>query len=187
MATTQADPLSTELEHYWSTQPSAKAAPYVGKFFNCTRVGDKIMGKVKGNHGNYTVSIQLDNGWIDSTCSCYIGKRGNCHHCEALAATFRQNPDVFTVIEQKSVETVNEAKTLTELQAYLSQITLDDLTKQLRAKGVTQKALAESIGMNPQHITAMKSSERRNRYFMELGAMKLACMWVLENIDEQTC
>lgn len=38
--------------------------------------------------------------------------------------------------------------------------------------------------MKPQHFTVVKSSERRNRHFMELGAMKLACMWVLDNIDE---
>lgn len=178
------DPLAIELNQFWSGRPSAKASPYVGKFFDCTRVGDKITGKVQGNHGTYTVSIQLDDGWINSVCSCYIGKNGGCHHCEALAATFKHKPDQFTVVEQQTAESVGEVQSLSDLKTLLAQITLDDLTKQLRTKGVTQKALAESIGMNPQHITAVKSSERRNRYFTELGAMKLACMWVLEHIDE---
>jgi len=46
---------------------------------------------------------------------------------------------------------------------------------------ITQKALAEGMGMNPRHLTAIKSSELRNRYFNELGATKLACLWVLEH------
>jgi hypothetical protein len=36
--------------------------------------------------------------------------------------------------------------------------------------------------MNPRHLTAIKSSEARHRYFNELGATKLACLWVLENL-----
>ncbi len=40
---------------------------------------------------------------------------------------------------------------------------------------------AESIKMNTRHLSAIKSSELRNRYFNELGATKLACLWVLEH------
>ena len=35
--------------------------------------------------------------------------------------------------------------------------------------------------MNTRHLSAIKSSELRNRYFNELGATKLACLWVLEH------
>ena len=51
----------------------------------------------------------------------------------------------------------------------------------MKAQGITQTAFAESIGMNPRHLSAIKSSELRNRYFNELGATKLACLWVIEN------
>ncbi|MBV7335102.1 hypothetical protein KFU94_44070 [Chloroflexi bacterium TSY] len=184
MTNSKLDRLSDAIDQYWSNPLSEKAEPYVGRFFSCTRAGNKITGKVKGNHGTYVVSIQLEEGWIESVCSCYIGKRGNCHHSEALAVTFKCEPDQFTLVAPQTVESVGQVKSLTDLKTHLAQITLDDLTKQLRAKGITQKALADSMGMNPQHITAVKSSERRNRYFTELGAIKLACMWVLEHIDE---
>ena len=59
-------------------------------------------------------------------------------------------------------------------------MTLDALLQQLKERGITQKALAESLGMNPRHLTAIKSSETRNRYFNELGAVKVACLWVIE-------
>ncbi len=72
---------------------------------------------------------------------------------------------------------------LDALKAHLDSVTLDDLTKQIRAKGITQKAFCERIGMNPRHLTAVKSSELRNRRFHELGATKLAVLWVLEHVS----
>ena len=63
-------------------------------------------------------------------------------------------------------------------------MTLEDLLGQLKATGVTQKAFAEQIGMNPRHLTAIKSSELRHHYFNELGATKLACLWVLEHMGK---
>ena len=63
-------------------------------------------------------------------------------------------------------------------------MTLEDLLGQLKATGVTQKAFAEQIGMNPRHLTAIKSSELRHHYFNELGATKLACLWVLEQVGK---
>jgi hypothetical protein len=39
--------------------------------------------------------------------------------------------------------------------------------------------------MNPRHLTAVKSKELRNRYFNELGAIKLASLWVLEHMGKE--
>jgi transcriptional regulator with XRE-family HTH domain len=74
----------------------------------------------------------------------------------------------------------NDLSSLDGLPAYLKSTTLDTLLAELKAKGITQKAFAESIGMNPQHLGAVKSSEQRNHFFNELGAIKLACLWMLE-------
>lgn len=85
----------------------------------------------------------------------------------------------FKTIEAKKSSDIHDIE---DVEAYLKGVTLDALLKQLTGKGITQKAFAESIGMNPRHLSAIKSSELRNRYFNELGAMKLACLWVLEHI-----
>jgi hypothetical protein len=45
-------------------------------------------------------------------------------------------------------------------------------------------ALAEQIGMNTRHLAAIRSSELRHHYFNELGATKLACLWVLEHLGK---
>ena len=181
MAEADLDILQTALQRYWSRLPSKKAKGYVNTFFAAQRRGTTITAKVVGNHGTYTVSIQVEPQGLRSACSCYIGKHGHCHHCEALAITFLADPSVFKVIQTKQAKEVHH---LTDVRAYLDGVTLDALLTQLKTKGITQKAFAEQIGMNTRHLTAIKSSELRHHYFNELGATKLACLWVLEHLGK---
>jgi hypothetical protein len=171
--------LQRTIKRQWARVPSQKAKPYVNAFFDAVRTDTKITAKVVGNHGTYTVSIQLDPQGLTSACSCYIGKHGHCHHCEALAITFLREPGVFKVVTPKSVKAIQG---LPDVAGSLQNHTLDALLKELKTHGITQTAFAESIGMSTRHLSAIKASELRNRYFNELGATKLACLWVLEHL-----
>jgi hypothetical protein len=180
MPISDATKLKLAIQRSWSApQPSQKASRYVGAFFDRVRIGKRIVAKVVGNHGTYTVSIEAQGQAVLSACSCYIGKGGGCHHCAALGVTFLQDPDSFRVVKLKKREDV---QTVGDLHPYLQGVTLETLLKQLSEKGVTQKAFAEGIGMNPRQLSAIKSSEARHHYFNELGATKLACLWVLEHL-----
>lgn len=181
MSDAELDQLHTAIKRRWSSVPSKKATPYVNAFSAAVRSGTKITAKVVGNHGTYTVSIQLDTQGLTSACSCYIGKHGHCHHCEALAITFVHDPSLFKVVKTKQRKDVRD---LTDVQAYLQSVTLEALLTQLKERGITQKAFAEQIGMNTRHLTAIKSSELRHHYFNELGATKLACVWMLEHLGK---
>src|SRR5215211_7581633 len=141
----------------WSSSIGDKAKVYVGQFTNRFRIGTKIVANVVGNHGTYTVSIQVTPELtVTSACSCYIGKGGYCHHCAALAKTFLKAPESFV---EKLAKPLDEAKGLNEVAEFLESITLESLIAQLKEKGVTQKAFAASIGMSTQHLSAVKSSE----------------------------
>jgi len=179
MTLTDAKSLRSAIRKRWPNQPSVKAKRYIGQFFDMRRIGQKITAQVDGNHGTYTVSIQSAQQYLSAACSCYIGKNGFCHHCEALGLTFLKDETAFKETQRVDLA---EVKTLEDTKAYLEGVTLDSLLKRLSGQGVTQKAFAESIGMNPRHLSALKSSELRNRYFNELGATKLACLWALEHI-----
>jgi hypothetical protein len=72
-------------------------------------------------------------------------------------------------------------RSLADVDAYLRGTMLDELLRELKAAGVAQKDFADIIGMNPRHFSSIKSSELRNRYYNELGATKLACLWVIEH------
>ena len=182
MANSELESLTKAIHERWTQTPGSKAARYVGQFFDAHYTADKVWGKVEGNHGTYTVSILIEDGQITSACSCYIGKHGGCHHVNALAITFLKDPGVFEKVETKQREDV---RGLDDLKAYLDGITLEDLLKQLKSRGITAKSAAESMGMSPQKLGAIKSSELRNRHFSELGATKLACLWILEHFGSK--
>jgi uncharacterized Zn finger protein len=174
--------LTKAIQSHWPFEPGDKTRAYIGKFSDRVRTGVRIVAKVVGNHGTYTVSIQVSPQLaVTSACSCYIGKGGNCHHCAALAKTFLQAPDSFIEKVPKKLEAV---KGLEDVFAYLENVSLESLLLRLKEKGITQKAFAASIGMSTQHLTAVKSSELNNRFYHELGATKLACLWVLEHHGE---
>ena len=71
-----------------------------------------------------------------------------------------------------------------DVAEYLENITLESLILRLKEKGISQKVFAASIGMSTQHLSAVKSSELNNRFYHELGATKLACLWMLEHYSE---
>ena len=181
MADADLDLLQTAIKRHWSWVPSKKAKGYVNAFFAAQRRGTTITAKVVGNHGTYTVSIQVELQGVRSACSCYIGKHGHCHHYEALALTFLADPSAFKVVKPKQIK---EVRQLTDVRVSLESVTLDTLLNQLKAQGITQKAFAEQIGMNTRHLSAIKASELRNHFFNELGATKLACLWVLEYLGK---
>lgn len=179
MSNTDVETLTKAIQRNWPFEPGDKTRAYIGKFSDRVRMGTRIVARVVGNHGTYTVSIQVSPQFaVTSACSCYIGKGGNCHHCAALAKTFLYAPDSFIEKAPKKLETV---KGLEDVFAYLENVTLESLLIRLKEKGITQKAFAASIGMSTQHLSAVKSSELNNRVYHELGATKLACLWVLEH------
>jgi len=175
--TTDLERLQTALKENYKDASSEKVAKYINQFRERTYWGTTIAAKVEGNHGTYTVSIQLKDDRLMAACSCYIGKGGHCHHCAALAITFMRRPTTFIELPLKSW---GEVEGLADLPDYLRATSLESLLAELKKHGITQKAFAEAIGASTQHVSAVKRSELRNHYFHELGAMKLACLWVLE-------
>src|SRR5882724_10232064 len=122
MADPDLDLLQTALKRRWSRVPSQKAKPYVHAFSAAERCGTKITAKVVGNHGTYTVSIQAEQQGVTSACRYYIGKHGDCHHGEALASTFVDDPSAFKAVKRRQAKEVHQ---LTDVRAYLESVTLD--------------------------------------------------------------
>src|SRR6266545_5598317 len=97
---------------------------------------------------------------------------------KSQARTFLENPSAFKAVKSKQAKDVHD---LTDVRAYVARVPLDTWFSQLKAQGITQKAFAEQIGRPTRHLAAMKSSELRHHYCNELGATKLACVWMLEH------
>ncbi|MDQ3847143.1 MAG: hypothetical protein M3342_24480, partial [Bacteroidota bacterium] len=59
MNQTDIQTLKSAIQARWSYALTVKARPYLGQFFKRTRTGKKIVAKVNGNYGVYTVSIEV--------------------------------------------------------------------------------------------------------------------------------
>jgi hypothetical protein len=59
MNETDIEVLVSTIQSFWNLLPSDKAHRYIGRFFERSRIGKKIVAKVHGNYGIYTVSIDI--------------------------------------------------------------------------------------------------------------------------------
>lgn len=154
-----------------------KTGSYIGKFFDCEIKKNRIIGCVDGNHGEYTVSLKINGDFVDDQCSCYIGKNG-CHHTIALAHTFLRQPEDFEVIKEVKRPRI---KHINKIREYLDYVTLQDLSTELDKLGFTEADIARATGTSSAHISAVRRSEARGRYFKELGIIKMAFLWMIDN------
>jgi hypothetical protein len=69
MSQTDQERLQNAIRRHWPYPPGDKAQSYVGKFFGATRFGCKIVARVEGNYGTYTVSVQATETGVTSACS----------------------------------------------------------------------------------------------------------------------
>ncbi len=95
-----------------------------------------------------------------------------------MAHTFLKNPEDFEIIKEVKRTRLN---TLDKIRDYLDYVTLEDLTDEMASLGLTQTDMAKATGTSSAHISAVKRSEARNRHFKELGVIKMACLWMIDN------
>jgi len=166
----------------WRVAPAdVKAGRYVGQFFNRHRIGLKIIADVEGNYGTYTVSIDASTEPPTKACSCYIGAGGSCHHVRALAQTFLDDPASFVPQETRIRE---QTRTLDDLALYLETMPLETLLADLKAHALSPRRLGELLGAGRRTLSDAARDKARNRRADTLGALKLACLYLLERCPE---
>lgn len=91
--------LQEAIQERWPPQAHAhspKVKKYVGKFWARTRMERRITAVVRGNHGDYTVSIEAQEGGLWSTCSCirasWFGGIALICPCVAIIPKWEQHP-----------------------------------------------------------------------------------------------
>ncbi|MGA1847321.1 SWIM zinc finger family protein [Deferribacter abyssi] len=154
-----------------------RAENYVGKFFDCKIQDNIIVGKIKGNHGVYNVSLKIDSDPLEYSCECKTSKEMFCKHAAALGLTYIYTPWVFETDEKIERDSI---KTLDELSFYLKTTKLKTLIDELRKKGVGVAKLSDLIGVSLQQIAAILKDEEKDKYHVLTDSIKLACLYILE-------
>jgi uncharacterized Zn finger protein len=180
MTRTELETLVQRLSDRRIDPADVKARRYVGQFFNRRRTGLRIIADVEGNHGTYTVSIDTSTEPPTGACSCYIGAGGGCHHVRALAQTFFDAPESFDPQETRTREQV---RTLDDLALYLKMTPLKALLDGLKAHGLSQRQVGDLLDAGRRTLSDALRDEARNERAGTLGALKLACLYLLEWVE----
>jgi uncharacterized Zn finger protein len=158
-----------------------RAQEYIGHFTHRTIDENEISGKVKGNYGTYTTFLRVSDRYLEGRCSCQAADEMFCKHSVALGLTYLEAPENF---KKKKKVGRKEITGLDDISHYLSSVTLDDLVKELKEKGITQKRTIEILNMNPGLFGSAKRCEQRGRYYNFLGALKLSCLYLLDLVEQ---
>ncbi|WP_141509057.1 helix-turn-helix domain-containing protein [Candidatus Chloroploca asiatica] len=182
---TTAETVAQLLQSRWQGAPSPKTQKYINTFFDIFTLRNGLYAKVQGNHGVYRVSIFEYNDQIDATCSCYIGKHGYCHHCEALARTFLLDATTIPPVPAYHIADVRTATTPEQINQYIRSTALAELLQELERNRISIKSVAASLGVSPQRIRALIKKEQHQGVVDELTPIKLSCLWLLDQLNRE--
>ncbi len=141
-----------QLKNISSSINLQRAENYVGKFHNCSIDNSCIKGTIKGNHGDYTVSMDIDTDPIQFKCDCEKGQEVFCKHAAALGLTYIYTPWVFASNQKMDR---NALRTTDDIQFYVKTTKLKQLLDDLKAAGVSVSQLAELTGIAMKQISCL--------------------------------
>jgi len=154
-----------------------RAENYVGKFYECEIEGNRLRGKIKGNHGVYNVELIIDSDPLNFTCDCSSSKEMFCKHAAALGLTYIYTPWVFTTEEEFDR---NKISTTGELQFYLKSVKLKDLVDELKRCCIGVSSLADLTGISLQQLSMIIKDDQNGKNHTLTLPLKLSCLYLIE-------
>ena len=148
-----------------------RAESYVGNFYDCS-LNDKVLsGKIRGNHGEYSVEVSFnDAGEISAhKCMCETSKEEFCKHAAALGLTYIYTPWLF------SGKRINheDVKTFDELKYYIATTPLKEMITNLKSAGYSLADIAELLKISVLQLSTIVNSPAYGAYqacmFLSVG------------------
>lgn len=164
-----------QLKNISTSMNLQRAENYVGKFINCSVDSSIISGTIRGNHGDYKVTLKIDTDPIEYNCDC--GKEEFCKHAAALGLTYIYTPWVFASnqkLDRKSLRTTEEVK------FYIKTTPLKQFIDDLKSIDVSVSQLAELSGLPMKRIATLVKEESEDKSHNLTDPLKLSCLFLLE-------
>jgi len=166
-----------QLKNISSSINLQRAENYVGKFHNCSVDSSFIKGTIRGNHGDYTVTLKIDTDPIEYECQCEKGKEVFCKHAAALGLTYIYTPWVFASnhkMDRKAIRTTEEIK------FYIKTTPLKQMLDELKKIDISVSQLSELSGIPMKRIAALVKDDASDTHHNITDPLKLSCLFLLE-------
>lgn len=166
-----------QLKNISSSINLQRAENYVGKFHNCSIENSSIKGTIRGNHGDYNVSLKIDSDPILFECECEKGKDVFCKHAAALGLTYIYTPWVFASNHKMDRATL---RTSDEIKFYIKTTSLKQLLEELKTIDVSVSQLADLTGISMKQISGIVKEDTGGKHHQLTDPLKLSCLFLLE-------
>lgn len=154
-----------------------RAENYVGKFSDCKVEGTTLTGKIKGNHGVYSVILHIDSDPITYTCDCDKSHAYFCKHAAALGLTYIYTPWVFAT--DRTLDR-NDISSFDDLSFFVRSTTLKSLMEDLKKQNVGVSVISEVTGVPVQQVSSILKDEAAGKHHVLTDPLKLSCMLLLD-------
>lgn len=155
-----------------------KAESYVGNFFDCNLTDETLVGKIRGNHGEYSVELTVGEGGniISHKCACENSKEAICKHSAALGLTYIYTPWLFNGRRMKRSNISN----IDELKYYISTTPLREMFIELRGKGINLSDMADLLKVSAVQLSSVIKEDQLGKTHQLTEPIKLACAYLLD-------
>lgn len=166
-----------QLKNISSSINLQRAENYVGKFHNCSVNDSLIKGTIRGNHGDYTVTLKIDTDPIQFECECEKGQDVFCKHAAALGLTYIYTPWVFVSdrkMDRSALSTTDDVK------LYIKTTPLKQMLDDLKKVGVSISELADLCGVSMKQISGIVKEDSGGKHHQLTDPVKMSCLFLLE-------
>lgn len=159
-------------------QTLQRAESYVGNFYDCNISNDTLTGKIRGNHGEYNVSLTYNehSEIISHKCMCERAKTTCCKHAAALGLTYIYTPWLF---HGKRISR-SEIKSIEDLQYYLATMPLKDVFSGLKDEGILLSDLALILKISVSQLSAIVKDDQAGKVHQLTEPIKIATLYMIE-------
>lgn len=166
-----------QLKNICTSLNMQRAENYVGKFHNCRIDGHYLKGIIKGNHGNYEVSLKIDSDPLGYKCECKTATSMFCKHSAALGLTYIYTPWLFVTSEKIDRNSITNNE---ELQYYIRTTNLKDFVDELKNCCIGVAKFADLAGISIHQLSSIIKDEQRGKYHLLTDSLKLSCLYLIE-------
>ncbi len=155
-----------------------RAESYVGNFYDCNLNDGVLTGKIRGNHGEYIVEIEvIGEGRIKShKCGCETSREEFCKHAAALGLTYIYTPWLFS---GKRIGR-SDIKTTDDLKYHISTTPLREMFIELKSAGYSLADIADLLKISTVQLSGIIKDDQAGKTHQLTEPVKLACLYLLD-------
>lgn len=159
-------------------QTLQRAESYVGNFYDCGINEETLSGKIRGNHGEYNVSLTFNDhgGIISHKCMCERAKTACCKHAAALGLTYIYTPWLFNGKRIK----LSEIHSLEDLQYYLATTPLKDVFACLKDEGIPLADLSTVLKISISQLSSIVKDDQSGKVHQLTEPIKMAALYLID-------